>query len=109
MRGIQESEACFQILASNSLLMYCIHSGNTIAFEVLLERKELDLLWKNNTGANILQLLAKKGLLDLAQKCWKVVEKKSPEDRNAFLNNKSYNGKLKHLRAVMAFPHLFTS
>ena len=72
--------------------MYCIHSGNNIAFEVLLEF-DVNLLWKNNTGANIMQMMAKKGLLDLAQKCLKLLESRSAEDRNKFINNQSYNGK----------------
>ena len=86
-----------QILPSNSLLMYCIHSNNTIAFEVLLECEDLDIMWKNNTGANILQLLAKKGLLGLAQKCLKIVERKSYEQRDKFINNTSHIGEKKGL------------
>ena len=72
--------------------MYCIHSRNNIAFEVLLEF-DVDLLWKNNTGANIMQMMAKKGLLDLAQKCFRLLETRPAEDRDKFINNQSYNGK----------------
>ena len=72
--------------------MYCVHSMNVLASEVLLEF-DVDLLWKNNTDANLCQILAKKGLLLLANKCWAILEGKTDEYRYKFINNQSYNGK----------------
>ena len=72
--------------------MYCIHSNNVDAFDVLLEFNA-DLLWKNNTGANIMQLLAKKGLVKVAEKCWERLKAMPESDRRKFINNQSYNGK----------------
>lgn len=73
--------------------MYCVYSGNHIAFKVLLEFDTIDLLWRNSTHANILQILAKRGLLDLARRCWEILKAKSKEERDKFINNQSYNGK----------------
>ena len=98
----------FQIVASNSLLMYCVHSMNILAFEVLLEFNA-DLLWTNNTEANICQILAKKGLLILADKCWNILEGKPEEDRYKFLNNQSYNGKSTIPPHSDTGPHFFKS
>ena len=72
--------------------MYCVHSDNVIAFKVLLEFKEVDLLWRNNTGANICQILAKKGLMGRADQCWEILKGKPEEDQDKFINNQSFNG-----------------
>ena len=71
--------------------MYCVHSNNYDAFEVLLEL-DVDLLWKNNTGANVMQILAKKGFLNLAARCWENLQRKPKSHQEKFINNQSYNG-----------------
>ena len=86
-----------QILASNNLLMYCVHSGNDTAILVLLEF-EVDLLWKNSTGANLMQVMAKKGCVELAKKCLAKLDDRHENARSAFINNRANNGEvfLKH-------------
>ena len=90
------------------MLMYAVHSNNEVAFDILL-KLNADLKWRNNTGANILQILAKKGLMGMAEKCWRILENKSAEERDKFINNQSYNGNLHPplLISYLFLTHLF--
>ena len=71
--------------------MYAVFSNNKIAFKVLVEF-DADLLWRNSTGAGLLQALAKKGFVDLAEIALQKL-KSNQEDVDKFLNNKNDNSK----------------
>ena len=47
--------------------MYCSHYGKSEAMEMLLRRQDLDVEWRNNRGANVMQFVAKRGQLDMAK------------------------------------------
>ena len=84
-----------KILPSNNLLMYCVHSNNYPAFNVLVSLNA-DLLWRNSTDANIMQVIAKKGRTSWAKLCWENMvrcqDKYSDEDKKAFLTNEDHRG-----------------
>ena len=55
--------------------MYSVHSDNVDAFEFLL-KFDVELLWRNEkprSPAIIIQLLAKNGLMELAENYWNIL------------------------------------
>ena len=56
-----------------NLLFYAAFYGNKVAFNIML-RSGIDVMWRNNEGTNIMQMLAKNNYIKWAEWCLKCIE-----------------------------------
>ena len=82
----------FQPEVIYSLLFYAHQFKNNFVFMLLVEMGT-DLLWRNNKGANILQLLAKEGNIKCAKLCVDKLKVTDPESVSHFIGNQNHRGK----------------
>lgn len=85
------SKIFFFQTATYSLLFYAHQVKNNFVFQLLVE-SGADLLWRNNRGSNILQLLAKVGNVECAKMCLEKLETTDPDSKQGFIENKNKNG-----------------
>ena len=74
-----------------SLLFFAHQYKNNLVFQLLVDRGA-DLLWRNNRGSNVLQLLAKVGNIECARICLTRLKDTSPYKIPEFISNKNAKG-----------------